>query len=528
MLQDDFEEGIDESWDETDWDEIEESLSFKSLFSEIFFTSVNELIQHEKNVVGFDLLMLLKDFGELNDYALIMLINFIRQNVLDLQLMGGHVDHSFIENLTATIRGKEFLGNDSYLLPVMRDDMLLVELGEYLESNNLHLTDLEIKEDSASSQNVSNDIKLKELEKAISGYRKVLNDLTDEEEEDVINNPRNDYYFNSYSHISIHETMLRDTSRTLAYQNALSDNNYLSNKVVLDIGCGSGILSLIAARAGAKAVYGIDASGIIDHARRIVNKNGYQDVITLIQGKVEDSVLLQLQEGQHQLADVLVSEWMGYGLFFENMFASVIVARDRYLSPEGVLLPSEASLYMEAITSDLSSPAGDRLLWWNDAYGFDLSDLSPLLLSEAQVEVVDPKLIVSSRGRCGASFDLKTMKDEDLDFEVPFQLRMLKEAQVHGFVISFDTTFAHNQSSPPVLLSTSVQTTPTHWKQTVLYLDISSRVSLKTGDSLSGKLKYMRRVDNRREYDVTVSWSAVSTIDGEAALVEKSQTFYLG
>ena len=65
-----------------------------------------------------------------------------------------------------------------------------------------------------------------------------------------------DYYFDSYSHFGIHEEMLKDEVRTRSYMNAIEQNRHLfKGKVVLDIGCGTGILSMFAARAGAKCVF---------------------------------------------------------------------------------------------------------------------------------------------------------------------------------------------------------------------------------------------------------------------------------
>jgi len=67
-----------------------------------------------------------------------------------------------------------------------------------------------------------------------------------------------DYYFDSYAHYGIHEEMLKDEVRTLTYRNAMIHNKHLfKNKVVLDIGCGTGILSMFAAKTGAQHVIGV-------------------------------------------------------------------------------------------------------------------------------------------------------------------------------------------------------------------------------------------------------------------------------
>ena len=99
-----------------------------------------------------------------------------------------------------------------------------------------------------------------------------------------------DYYFDSYAHHAIHEEMLKDEVRTKTYEMAIKQNKYLfKDKIILDVGCGTGILSMFAAQAGAKHVYAVDCSSIADQARKIVELNGFSDKITVIKGKVRQS-----------------------------------------------------------------------------------------------------------------------------------------------------------------------------------------------------------------------------------------------
>ena len=90
-----------------------------------------------------------------------------------------------------------------------------------------------------------------------------------------------DHYANSYAHFGIHLEMLSDRVRTESYKRAILDNaeSVFRDKIVMDLGCGTGILSMFSAQAGAKKVYGVDMSNIIIQTTDIVMENGFQDQI---------------------------------------------------------------------------------------------------------------------------------------------------------------------------------------------------------------------------------------------------------
>lgn len=115
---------------------------------------------------------------------------------------------------------------------------------------------------------------------------------------------------------------------------------------MLDVGAGTGILSIFAARAGAKHVYAVENANIAIHARNIIEKNGLSDVITVVKGKIEEIVL------PVEKVDIIISEWMGYFLLYESMLDCVLYARDKYLQPDGIMFPDRAVLYLASIEDE--------------------------------------------------------------------------------------------------------------------------------------------------------------------------------
>ncbi|XP_054569609.1 protein arginine N-methyltransferase 2 isoform X2 [Eptesicus fuscus] len=113
-------------------------------------------------------------------------------------------------------------------------------------------------------------------------------------------------YFGSYGTLKLHLEMLTDQPRTTKYHHVILQNRAsLKDKVILDVGCGTGIISLFCAHyAQPRAVYAVEASEMAQHTGQLVMQNGFADIITVFQQKVEDVVL-------PEKVDVLVSEWMG-------------------------------------------------------------------------------------------------------------------------------------------------------------------------------------------------------------------------
>jgi type I protein arginine methyltransferase len=198
----------------------------------------------------------------------------------------------------------------------------------------------------------------------------------------VDNRTSKDYYFDSYAHHAIHEEMLKDEVRTRTYQLAIHNNAHLfEDKIVLDVGCGTGILSMFAVQAGARHVYAVDFSSIIEQARQIITRNGFDESITLIHGKMEE-VELPVQK-----VDIIISEWMGYCLLYESMLDTVLFARDKWLVPNGIIFPDKAVMYICALED--AQVKSDRIDFWENVYGFDMTPIKEIAIQEPVVDVVD-------------------------------------------------------------------------------------------------------------------------------------------
>ena len=193
-------------------------------------------------------------------------------------------------------------------------------------------------------------------------------------------------FYRYYGQLAHQQNMLQDSIRTGTYYNAVSYNvSDFEGKVVLDVGTGSGILSLFAAQAGAKKVYAVECSGMVRYARRLVKANGFEGIIEVILGKVEE---VEIPEK----VDLIISEPMGFFLVHERMLESYIIARDRFLKPNGLMYPSTGTMFVSVFSDDgLYKEMKSRSTFWNqdDFYGFDISTLK----DDAQREVFNQPVV---------------------------------------------------------------------------------------------------------------------------------------
>jgi len=274
---------------------------------------------------------------------------------------------------------------------------------------------------------------------------------------------------------------------------AITLNRHLfEGKIVLDVGSGTAILCMFAAKAGAKHVYGIECATIINQARQIVKDNRLDHVITLIKGKVEE-VELPVPK-----VDIIISEWMGYFLLYESMLDTVIFARDKWLATGGLIFPDKASLHICGIED--AEYRQDKINFWENVYGFNMRCIKEIALMEPLVDTCNPEQVMTSSDRI-LTLNLYTVTKQDLDFTSSFSLTCTRDDYVHALVAYFLVEFSHTHTK--LHFSTGPKAKYTHWKQTVFYLD--EELMLYNGDVTTGQISVKRNARNPRDIDINLS-----------------------
>jgi type I protein arginine methyltransferase len=448
---------------------------------------------------------------------LVKLVNYVRTEVAS-------------GNPHPDVSSKALFEHDKYLKPVLEDDALLYSLDDVFE-------------DAAVATGPAADVEqlreeLANLQAQFTAYRaqvqEALLDRLEQTSEKTTAKPPSDAgssaaksktttpaedqdtgYFQSYSYNAIHESMIKDRIRTDAYRDFIYEHKHLfKDKIVLDVGCGTGILSMFCAKAGAKLVLAVDNSDIIDKARENVFKNGLQDTVKCLRGKIEEITLTVPK------VDIIVSEWMGYCLLYESMLDSVIYARDHYLAPDGLMVPSHASLRVAPLAdSDLKASHID---FWRDVYGFDMTAMLERAHEEVLVRVADEKELAADNVAL-LELDLHTTEVKDLSFTKPFSTTWKEGFKLlEGFVIWFDIIFgtSRTQTVPSgmaaaeakkaglVAFSTGPFSEATHWQQGI-FLIKDPADGFEAGEQVQGEVTYLKKVGLERSLDIEISWSKV-------------------
>ncbi|KAF2289180.1 hypothetical protein GH714_029250 [Hevea brasiliensis] len=258
-----------------------------------------------------------------------------------------------------------------------------------------------------------------------------------------------------------------------------------------------GSASDISKEAGAKHVYAVEASEMAEYARRLIAGNPS----LVIKGKVEE---VELPEK----ADILISEPMGTLLVNERMLESYVIARDRFLLPNGKMFPTVGRMHMAPFSDEyLFIEIANKALFWQQQnyYGVDLTPLYGSAFqgyfSQPVVDAFDPRLLVAP-----AIFhviDFTEIKEEELyEIDIPLKFIASVGTRVHGLACWFDVLF--NGSTVQRWLTTAPGAPTTHWYQ--LRCVLSQPLYVMAGQEITGRLRMVAH--NAQSYTIYLTLSA--------------------
>jgi len=287
--------------------------------------------------------------------------------------------------------------------------------------------------------------------------------------------------------------MIADHGRTDAYRRAI-EAVVQEGMTVLDVGTGTGILALFAARAGARHVWAVDDSSIMDAAREIARANGLDQRITFLRGRAE-------QVDLDSRVDLLVSEWMGFFALAECMFLSVVAARDRHLAEGGRVMPSRLRLCLAAVEDTVLYVEHGSGLWERPVFGFDFTSMVDCELRNLiTTSVVLPASALLGPPGVVLDLDCVHARAQDFFFDGRVELEFERDGVLHGLGGWFEVDLA-----PGVTLSTSPLERPTHWRQSFFPV---RAFPVRRGDRLTLEMKAQEKEfgDQRLPLYFTDGW----------------------
>ncbi|XP_054479436.1 histone-arginine methyltransferase CARM1 [Anoplopoma fimbria] len=310
------------------------------------------------------------------------------------------------------------------------------------------------------------------------------------------NAPTQDYQFHSC--LSQQQNLLQDCLRIATYQKAiLLNESDFRDKVVLDVCCGSGILSFFAVQAGATRVYAVESNPMAKFTQILVQNNCQSERIRLLEGKVEEVSC-------PDMVDAIVSEPIGYMLLSQRLMESFLHAR-KWLKPNGLMFPSYGDIHLAPFSDEqLYFEHHARASFWQQRnfYGINLNALHNAAVDEffkqPIVDSFDVQILMARSVKHRINF--KEAKEEDLHrMEIPFVFTLLQSGLVHGLAFWFDVAYSGSKST--VWLSTAPTEPLTRWYQVRCLLQ--TPLFAKLGQTLSGTV--LLSANDRESYDIHIT-----------------------
>jgi len=247
-----------------------------------------------------------------------------------------------------------------------------------------------------------------------------------------------------FADLEMHLWMLADEVRAQAFEAAIQ-RTVTPGDVVVDVGTGTGLLAMMACRAGAARVYAIEETEVHRLARTVIDANGFSGKIEVLHGR---STALDLPER----ADVVVSETIGSFVFSEGVLPTLFDARRRFLKEGGGLIPGRIRVFMTPVESHAEGIG----FWERPVRGFDYMAARDHLAFDTPMAArkIGPGNHLAGRQLL---YDVDfTVDEEGFRFDRTVSFTALREGRLHGFlgtweaVLHSEVTLACDPSGPPV------------------------------------------------------------------------------
>jgi len=146
-----------------------------------------------------------------------------------------------------------------------------------------------------------------------------------------------------------HFPMVNDERRNRAYDHAVRE--VVAGRRCVDIGGGSGLLAMMAARAGAEQVATVERVGdMAACATRVLASNGFAGKITVVHGSSLDLEPASLGFANAARATVVLSEVLDDGLLGEGVIPTVAHARRHLATPDALVIPAAAKVWAQVVS----------------------------------------------------------------------------------------------------------------------------------------------------------------------------------